>query len=89
MGPPTDPADGGNVARMPSFDVVSEVDDQEVRNAVDQASREIANRYDFKGTDSSIELGDGEIKTAHVRPRTGSTPCGTCSRRSWSGARCR
>ena len=47
---------------MPSFDVVSEVDDQEVRNAVDQAAREIANRYDFKGTDSSIELGDGEIR---------------------------
>lgn len=47
---------------MPSFDVVSEVDDQEVRNAVDQASREITTRYDFKGTSSSIELGDGEIR---------------------------
>lgn len=46
---------------MPSFDVLSEVDAQEVRNAVDQASREIANRYDFKGTGSSIELGDGSI----------------------------
>ncbi|CAN5749122.1 YajQ family cyclic di-GMP-binding protein [soil metagenome] len=46
---------------MPSFDVMSEVDDQEVRNAVDQASREIANRYDFKGTDSSIDLGDAQI----------------------------
>ncbi|MFM9085976.1 MAG: YajQ family cyclic di-GMP-binding protein [Acidimicrobiia bacterium] len=40
---------------MPSFDVVSEVDRQELRNAVDQASRELANRYDFKGTNSSIE----------------------------------
>ena len=40
---------------MPSFDVVSEVDHQEVRNAVDQAQREIANRFDFKNTDSSIE----------------------------------
>jgi len=47
---------------MPSFDVASEVDQQEVRNAVDQASREIANRYDFKGTGSSIELGEDEIK---------------------------
>ncbi|WCO66702.1 YajQ family cyclic di-GMP-binding protein [Iamia majanohamensis] len=46
---------------MPSFDVLSEVDAQEVRNAVDQASREIANRYDFKGTDSSVELGDDSI----------------------------
>ena len=46
---------------MPSFDVLSEVDAQEVRNAVDQASREIANRYDFKGTGSSIELGDDSI----------------------------
>lgn len=49
---------------MPSFDVVSEVDLQEVRNAVDQAQREVANRYDFRGTESSIELGDGEIKLA-------------------------
>lgn len=49
---------------MPSFDVVSEVDMQEVRNAVDQAARELANRYDFKGTDSSIELGESEIKMA-------------------------
>lgn len=43
---------------MPSFDVVSEVDHQEVKNAVDQASREIANRFDFKNTNSSIELND-------------------------------
>lgn len=40
---------------MPSFDIVSEVDRQEVRNAVDQAQREIATRFDFKNTDSSIE----------------------------------
>ena len=40
---------------MPSFDVVSEVDRQELRNAIDQAQRELANRFDFKGTDSSIE----------------------------------
>ncbi len=46
---------------MPSFDVVSEVDLQEVRNAVDQASREISTRFDFKGTGSSVELGDGTI----------------------------
>jgi cyclic-di-GMP-binding protein len=47
---------------MPSFDVVSEVDTQEVRNAVDQAGREIANRFDFKGTDSSIELKEHSIE---------------------------
>ncbi len=40
---------------MPSFDVVSEVDRQELRNAIDQAQREIATRYDFKNTDSSID----------------------------------
>ena len=40
---------------MPSFDVVSEVDRQELKNAVDQAQREIGQRYDFKNTDSSIE----------------------------------
>jgi uncharacterized protein YajQ (UPF0234 family) len=46
---------------MPSFDVVSEVDEQEVRNAVDQAAREVANRFDFKGTNTSIELGEAQI----------------------------
>ena len=40
---------------MPSFDVVSEVDRQEVRNAIDQAQREIGTRFDFKNTSSSIE----------------------------------
>jgi len=43
---------------MPSFDVVSEVDRQELKNAVDQARRELANRFDFKNTDSSIEQKD-------------------------------
>ena len=47
---------------MPSFDVVSQVDHQEVRNAVDQAQREIGTRFDFKNTNSSIELNDHEIK---------------------------
>jgi uncharacterized protein YajQ (UPF0234 family) len=51
---------------MPSFDVVSEIDMQEVRNAVDQASREVANRYDFKGTNSSVELGENEITMRSV-----------------------
>jgi hypothetical protein len=49
------------VSAMPTFDVVSEVDLQEVRNAVDQASREAVTRFDFKGTDSTIELGTGEL----------------------------
>lgn len=47
---------------MPSFDVVSEFDLQEVRNAVDQSSREATTRYDFKGTDTKVELvGDDAI----------------------------
>jgi len=46
---------------MPTFDIVSEVDQQEVRNAVDQASRELVNRYDFRGTDSTIRHTDNEI----------------------------
>jgi uncharacterized protein YajQ (UPF0234 family) len=49
---------------MPSFDIVSEVDMQEVRNAVDQANREAATRFDFKGTDSSIELNEKELLLA-------------------------
>jgi uncharacterized protein YajQ (UPF0234 family) len=46
---------------MPSFDITSEVDHQEIRNAVDQASREVTNRFDFKNTDPSIELDDTSI----------------------------
>jgi len=47
---------------MPSFDVVSELDMQEVRNAVDQAAREVTTRYDFKNTGSTIELSDTSIE---------------------------
>ena len=47
---------------MPSFDVVSEYDLQEVRNAVDQAGREVRTRYDFKGTSSGVELLDGAVR---------------------------
>ena len=43
---------------MPSFDVVSEIDSHELQNAVDQANREISNRFDFKGSDAKIELSD-------------------------------
>jgi cyclic-di-GMP-binding protein len=46
---------------MPTFDIVSEVDMQEVRNAVDQANREAATRFDFKGTDSRIDLTDTDM----------------------------
>ncbi len=47
---------------MPSFDVVSEVDKHELSNAVDQANRELATRFDFKGTDAQFEL-DGFLVT--------------------------
>jgi uncharacterized protein YajQ (UPF0234 family) len=40
---------------MPSFDVVSEVDKHELTNAVDQANRELASRFDFRGTDAKVE----------------------------------
>ena len=46
---------------MPSFDITSEVDHQEIRNAVDQASREVTNRFDFKNTNPSIELDETSI----------------------------
>jgi uncharacterized protein YajQ (UPF0234 family) len=46
---------------MPSFDVVSEVDLQEVRNAVDQANREATTRFDFKGTGALIEFSEKEL----------------------------
>src|SRR5690606_26534467 len=46
---------------MPSFDVVSEADMVEVRNAVDQANKEISTRFDFKGTDARIEQKEREL----------------------------
>ncbi|MFP5580304.1 MAG: DUF520 family protein, partial [Acidimicrobiia bacterium] len=84
---------------MPSFDVVSEVDRQEVRNAVDQAQREIATRFDFKNTDSSIELSDTDITLRSatrcrsatysqswrgVSPRGTASSSGTMAMRSWT-----
>jgi cyclic-di-GMP-binding protein len=47
---------------MPTFDVVSEVDAQEVRNAVDQTRREVGTRFDFKNTGSALELAENQIQ---------------------------
>lgn len=49
---------------MPAFDVVSEVDLQEVRNAVDQSSRELRSRFDFRGIDANFALTERGIETA-------------------------
>jgi uncharacterized protein YajQ (UPF0234 family) len=46
---------------MPSFDVVSEIDMQEVKNALDQVRREMVTRYDFKGSKASVELEENII----------------------------
>ena len=46
---------------MPSFDVVSEIDHHELKNALDQANREIGTRYDFKGSNSKIEQAGNEL----------------------------
>ncbi|MFZ0106050.1 MAG: YajQ family cyclic di-GMP-binding protein [Thiobacillus sp.] len=43
---------------MPSFDIVSEVDKQEVRNAVDQVNKEVSTRFDFKGSDARVDQAD-------------------------------
>ncbi len=51
---------------MPSFDVVSEIDEQEVKNAVDQAVREVTTRFDFKDTQSSIELAESKVTLASI-----------------------
>ena len=46
---------------MPSFDVVSRLDFQEIDNAIGNATREILNRYDFKGSNTSIERKDNDL----------------------------
>ena len=43
---------------MPSFDIVSEVNQVELKNAIDQTNKEVSNRFDFKGSDARVELGD-------------------------------
>jgi hypothetical protein len=45
---------------VPSFDIVSEVNHVEIRNAVDQCNKEVANRFDFKGSDARVEIGEKE-----------------------------
>ena len=60
---------------MPSFDIVSEVDQVEVRNAVDQSNKEITNRFDFKGSDARVDqtekvltaYADDDFKLSQVR----------------------
>jgi cyclic-di-GMP-binding protein len=49
---------------MPSFDIISEVDKHELTNAIDQAMRELSNRFDFKGVDATFELDDNVITLA-------------------------
>lgn len=51
---------------MPSFDIVSEVNMQEVKNAVDQTQREIAQRYDFKDSNATIELKEKEDEKKRI-----------------------
>jgi uncharacterized protein YajQ (UPF0234 family) len=46
---------------MPSFDIVSEVNKVEVQNAVDQANKELATRFDFKGSDARVERAEGTL----------------------------
>lgn len=60
---------------MPSFDIVSEVDKQEVKNAVEQTNKEVTNRFDFKGSDARVEqaeyvltiFADDEFKLSQVQ----------------------
>jgi cyclic-di-GMP-binding protein len=59
------------MAKESSFDVVSQIDLQEVRNAVDQAAREITQRFDFKNTGSSVELvSSGDASSINVKSNT-------------------
>ncbi|MBU6468789.1 MAG: YajQ family cyclic di-GMP-binding protein [Betaproteobacteria bacterium] len=46
---------------MPSFDIVSEVDKQEIKNAVEQTNKEVGNRFDFKGSDARVEQADYQL----------------------------
>ena len=62
-----------------SFDIVSKVDRQEVDNALNQAAKEVRQRFDFKNTDAAIALVRGDDRDARPTPRSGSRPCWTSS----------
>ena len=72
------------MAANPSFDIVSKVDRQEVDNALHQTEKELAQRFDFRGTGAEIAWSGEEAVTLRPRPRSGSRPRWTSSRRSWS-----
>ena len=76
------------VAGDVSFDVVSDFDQQELVNALDQARREIGTRYDFKGAKAEIELGKDEI-IFRADNEFARGPCATCSSPRQSGVACR
>ena len=74
----------------PSFDIVSKVDRQEVDNALNQAAKEIATRFDFRGTGAAIAWSGEEaiVIKAGTEERVQGR-CWTCSRRSSSSGRSR
>lgn len=51
---------------MPSFDIVSRVNSMEIENAINQANKELANRFDFRGSPAEIKLDKNEIKLSAV-----------------------
>jgi len=67
---------------MPSFDVVSEIDQHELTNAIDQMNREIGNRYDFKGSNAKIDISNDALNVeAEVNSRSSKSK--TLSTASW------
>src|SRR5262245_37173017 len=58
----TPPCASATIRAMPSFDIVSEVDKQEIDNAINQARKELSQRFDFKGSTATIELNAKESK---------------------------
>ena len=72
-----------------SFDVVSDFDEQELRNALDQVRREVQQRYDFKGATRRPDPGEGRDRPRDGRRDAGAARSATSSSRRRSGATCR
>jgi uncharacterized protein YajQ (UPF0234 family) len=70
---------------MPSFDIVSEVNQVEVHNAVDQTNKEVSTRFDFKGSDARVEMNEKE-KTLTVFADDDFKLCVTYSLPNWRNA---
>ena len=76
------------MAKNSSFDIVSQIDMQELDNALNQTRKEIEQRYDFRGSNATIELADGDLKNWLPKTNTNWVPSWTSCGSGWPNGAC-